>query len=416
MSRNNPFEKFLDIIHKIASELTTCEIVRLALTCKVIFDNLKSYQFHLYGIEAIRFIKKLEDVRKRPHVTEHIGPITLNLVAVLKINPWMPAQNAKITTIPFLANLQDLCLDQSRVPMCNLCDLARLPKLTKLSLSGMKLFSDDVVIKLNNTNLERLYLRDNDICTQSLSKLGTPNLVFLDVSKTGIGGDANQVNAFVEVTKLRDLRINNTQFTNTNFMTCLLYLTKLEAQYTPIKDVSHMATGTNLQMLSFACIPGGISIPVGLGIISALTEIKELVFSYNNNSDFSELSKLRHLEVLDIQSTLVFSLDFLVYLKNLEKLNLSNTDVVSSDEVNSCERLHEINLSSTNITKIVLRLDLLDSLKISNLSLDEVDLCLPKVKYINIGDTDFNRIGDINKINQYASKCFIDYDSESVRY
>ncbi len=148
-------------------------------------------------------------------------------------------------------------------------------------------------------------------------------------------------------TNLTSLNFSSNNITDLSSLSDLTNLTTLSLHFNSISDVSPLSGLTNLTRLNLQ----GNSIS-DVSSLSGLTNLTSLRLQFNSISDVSPLSGLTNLTRLNLQGNSISDVSPLSGLTNLTYLNLSNNRVVDISSLSNLTNLTWLDLSTNDISDV----------------------------------------------------------------
>lgn len=262
-----------------------------------------------------------------------------------------------------LSELNELNITNSNVSSDILKSIAKLPKLSSLTLKNCSIAS--VTPLSDATGLEYLDLSGNAIrnltplapitklkelnlshnAVDDLSVLSPLSLLTkLDVSYNALAG----LDGIMSHTSLSWLNADHNIITQVDGIHALTALTYLSLNANALTDISSVAACANLEELNVA-----ENQLTSISALGQLTKLMYLNFSSNNVSTIPAWSKNCALVSIDGSSNKIKSLAPLSGLKSLNKVHMDyNKDISSVKDLADCPLLVEVNVYGTKVKDI----------------------------------------------------------------
>lgn len=320
----------------------------------------------------------------RPVVTLPANYINTSVGNGTKVSPYLVSEvtNSEKTIVSFadttLYNLMKTKLNGVARYTANDTNLrmeleaSELAKVKSLNLSDTDFADISGLEKF--TSLTELYLNNN-----SVSNL-TPLSSLTNLKKLSVyGTDVYDISPVSNLTNLEELNLSRNDLWDGSFskLSNLTKLKKLDISHNYITGISGISNLTNLEELNlfdnaitdFSQLSGLIKLEIlniaenneasnsisGVNAIGNLTNLKELNFSYNNHANITQyLTNLTKLEVLDLtQNRLTNSnLSDLSGLTNLKELNLNDNDLSDISPLLGLSRLEYLNINNNDYSSL----------------------------------------------------------------
>ena len=244
----------------------------------------------------------------------------------------------------------------------DLSPLSLLNGLEELNLTGNKIKSLSPLSNL--TNLRKLYLSNNDISDPTpLSQLH--KLEELTLSNNEI----SSVYPLRKLTNLKKLHLGNKKIHN-------YFFRSLKSLFYGRPDLIH-----------------------GIGSLSGLKNLEELVLSYNEISDIEPLAELSNLRILDLSSNAIRHLDHLSELTKLEFL-----DATSNFRLQNIEGIS--GLTELKVVKLAYEHDHYDLSPIAQLNkINKLTIeCNNHARFESSSDIDFSFLSELTDLQELVLK------------
>ena len=314
-----------------------------------------------------------------------------------------------------LVNLDFLNLDSNQIS--TLTNVQFNLKLDKLSIRFNMLSN---FIEINSNSLKYLWVSNNrfqeiDLITR------LPNLEYLDLSQNRLITFKEE--SFLNLHKLMFLNLSynkldlKSEFNNISYFKGQSVLELLDLSYNEIQYLDSNVTFQYLRSLKVLNVSNNKLKSIESYIFGHLNQLNELNLVSNNLSFLNENSffNLRNLKLLKLSFNQISTLVFLKFnIENLEILDLEQNKINSIEEndFDFNQRLLLINLNSNLIkiihTKAFERLTLLETLKISNTSINNwfmnSNLSELDFSYLNLTISNIELLSKIKWINLAKSK------------
>jgi Leucine-rich repeat (LRR) protein len=263
-----------------------------------------------------------------------------------------------VVGIDFFADVTDVEIERD-IMQGEIADIARFPKLERLTIFGEGIAKAGLAPLKNTTNLEFLFLIDHsggnpkpprfsDDDTQTLAALSQLEVLHLSGSQVTDEG----LKHLSRLSNLRALHFGPEEVTDQGLrhLGNLPRLTSLDLAESKVTDagLASLANLTNLYKLE---LRNTSVTDTGLAHLRKLTSLQDLDLRNTRVTDegLAELAELTELTSLDLSGTKVATLEHLQGLSQLAVLELSGTRVANLEDVSKLNQLHELNLLSTEI-------------------------------------------------------------------
>ena len=172
-----------------------------------------------------------------------------------------------------------------------------------------------------------------------------------------------------QLTKLKDLILNNTRLHDLEPLQGLSDLQWLDLESCPVTSIKPLA---NLKKLRNLHIRG--TAVLDISSLTELTELTVLILSGTDIKDFSPLLQLHHLEHLFLAETSITDLQVLQPLTKLKSLGLHSTKISDLSPLTDLVNLEWLQLSSTPITQLqaLTKLSKLERLWLNNTAITDL--------------------------------------------
>ncbi|SDQ04792.1 leucine-rich repeat domain-containing protein [Flagellimonas zhangzhouensis] len=250
--------------------------------------------------------------------------------------PWIrklevSRHNEQIANIDAVSNLDSLttlifnALKSSEETPLDLGPLAKLTKLTEINFYATRVTNTEALSGHDQLKNASFYMSD----VNSISFLETtPNIQKL--SLYGFGHTFENYEPIAHLKDLKELNIYMNKQATDEALEVLKGLNKLE--------VVRMSNDKEVTSLDF---------------LENNKNMQEVHANWCDSlTDFSALSKMKNLRVLEISDTAIENLDLLNGLTNLADLDISRTKVADISQLKNCSNLGAINISQTEIEDI----------------------------------------------------------------
>ena len=157
----------------------------------------------------------------------------------------------------------------------------------------------------------------------------------------------NEKISSVDLSKLKELKIQNSSVSNLTGLEYCINLTYLEIRDVPVTDISPLSSLTKLNYL--AVFNTQI---IDISPLSNLTELKNLGFGQSPVEDISALSTLTKLEIADLVANQISDLSPLASLTDLTILCLQYNKVTDISTLSNLTNLIDLRLIQNNIDDI----------------------------------------------------------------
>lgn len=313
-------------------------------------------------IEEVTFV----DAAVEAALRELIGADTQELILtnqLWEITEFTAPENAQsLEDLAYLPNLTRL--EISGLKLDNLAFLSSLLKLESLNLSGSTFPVEDMSILAALPALKSLALADCNLSTiehlenaGSLTELDLSNNTIrnLDILKTMPGLKSlylqhNAVNSLEVLSSLEKLEILNAGFNAISSLKPLAdcsHLTELVADNNSLSDLDGLRGLTQLEVLSVDY--NSIS---DVSVLTANAALKNLSIASNNITDISALGKLASLEILDFSGNHVETLPEWSKDSPLQTIDGSYNALTSLDALSKLQSLTHVYMDYNMITNI----------------------------------------------------------------
>lgn len=301
-------------------------------------------------------------------ITEFSVPADAKSLADLQLMPYLKSltiQDQSLGTLVDLSSLtrlETLDLTGSTFPAEELAVLAKLPNLSKLTLSNCGLstiaaledaekltyldLSNNTVRNMEAlsrmTTLKELYLQHNAVTgLEALSAL--INLEKLNISFNSI----SDLQPLSTCSKLNWLDAGNNALYNINGVEDLSLLSYLSVDYNKLTDISIVEACEEMTNLSIA--NNQIS---DISALSALTKLDILDFSYNSVRELPEWQEGCALRILSGSNNSVASIDNLAELPNISYIYMDYNNITNIDALANCYVLVQVNVYGNDIDTV----------------------------------------------------------------
>ena len=265
-----------------------------------------------------------------------------------------------ITPLSGLTNLTSLDLSVNAIT--DISPLSGLTNLTSLRLHD-NFFSDisplSGLTRLISLSLYGTIIRDSALLSRlsDLSEANIPDANLRAAIKTNLGKASDEPITSFEMAFVSRLEAPNANISDLTGLELATNLTWLHLGYDAtvsfprnsnnISDFSPLSNLTRLRMLDLA--DTGIS---DIALLSNLTGLEQLYLSNNDLSDVSALSNLTSLRFLYLSNNDLSDVSALSNLTSLERLSLSGNDISNIARLSNLTRLRLLNLGSNDLSDV----------------------------------------------------------------
>lgn len=269
----------------------------------------------------------------------------------------------ELSNLANLANITELSITSTSVSQDVLQNIAAMPKLKKLTLSGCSLTSISTLEKatgITTLDLSNNAIRDisslsamKELCELNLQHnaitdgsplSGITTLTKLDLSHNNLSTAA----PFSSLTALNHLNISTNSLVTLGDIGKLENLVYLSLGNNQLDNVSPLATCTALTDLNISS--NKLS---DISSLSKLNKLQQLDFSHNEVAKMPSWSKSCDLISVNGSYNKLSSLDALGGLENLNIVNMDyNEDINSIAPLSKCPVLLEVNVYGTKVTDV----------------------------------------------------------------
>lgn len=262
-------------------------------------------------------------------------------------------------------------------------DLAKLPYLTSLTISGGSLESCGVLTKLQY--LQKLSITDVSLSTDDLQIIAAlPNLT--------------------------DLTLSGCSLSNITYLSAAQGLKTLDLSSNAIRDIDAIGSMLSLEELHLQH-----NALTGLNALGSLSNLKTLDVSYNSLTSIAAISTCVGLEKLDVTENDLANLGALDNLPALTHLYAGYNSLTDVSMLASCASLVELDISNNALTELA-GLGDLAHLSYLNFSYNHVTALpvFPVDCALNIIDGSYNDLSDIEALRDLynLNRVTMDYNEE----
>ncbi len=247
------------------------------------------------------------------------------------------------------------------------------------------------------TNLESLFGYGNQVSDLSpIADLSKLRDLTLDDNRI------NDITPLSDLKKLEHLSLDYNEIADVTPLSALGALRTLRLRFNPITDLSPLWSLTELRSLSVA----RTNVP-GLAWVSGLAPLDYLNVEQNNVTDLSPLSNLPSLKELDLGFNLIVDLAPLSSLPSLKELNLAGNGIVDLASLSSLSQLNTLYVVDNYILDLtpIARLPALTDLSIDlNPVADLTPLQeLSSLESLSLGSNSVTDLGPLSKLRTLTS-------------
>ena len=252
----------------------------------------------------------------------------------------VPAEAASLEDLALLPYVEKLSV--SGMKLDSLSFLSSLTALAELSLSGCRFPADDLSIIASLPKLTRLNMAECGLSTiAALSE--AQNLTHLDLSNNTL----QNLVPLSTMHTLQEIILNHNAVVSLDALSNLTNLETLDIAYNSVSDLSPLASCRSLKQLS----AGNNSITI-LSALNNLPDLNCLQLENNRISDLSLLSDCHSLTELNVSRNAITDISPLASLTNLKDLNFSYNQVEQLPKWDDGNALSNINGSYNALTSI----------------------------------------------------------------
>ena len=222
-------------------------------------------------------------------------------------------------------------------------NISALSELTNLTVLELPCGLQDISPLRSLTNLQYLYLENNQISDFSaLSNL--TNLRSLTLYNNQISDISALSSALSGLTNLKRLNLSINQISDISALSGLVSLEQLQLGSNQISDISALSSLSNLKRLDL--YSNQIS---DISALSGLINLEQLYLNSNQISDINALSGLTKVTFLDLKENQISDISALSGMINLKQLYLSNNQISDISVLSNLTNLTSLNLEENTI-------------------------------------------------------------------
>ncbi|MHC4645166.1 MAG: leucine-rich repeat domain-containing protein [Planctomycetota bacterium] len=309
-------------------------------------------------------------------------------------------------------DLIELRLADNRIQ--DVSPLMGLKNLTDLSLGRNKIADSNLMALAALTNLERLYLDDNQISDMTglaslrkLSRLQIMNNHLTDISPlshlsemTSLWLNGNRIadlSPLAGLTQLEGLSLAGNRISDVGDLAGLKNLAHLDLKGNQLTDLFPLSS---LESLTYLYLDKNQI--TDIGPLSSLTNLTTLELRANRVNDLSGLSNLLKLSSLELRGNQVRDLSALSNLPGLQSLDLSKNPIEDVRPLAGLTNLTRLHIQSAQITDInvLLPLTRLSALRLSGNKISDISVLagFGDLTYLYLGSNQIRDIGPLSKL------------------
>ena len=289
-------------------------------------------------------------------------------------------------------------IDQLSLNNSNIVDLSGLENFTSLNELNI---SNNKIVSLNKisglTNLRKISIYGNQI--KDISSLsGLTNLINLNASNNYI----QDLSVVGNLTHLQHLDLHHNLIRQTSGIENLTELVELDLYDNLIENLSGVVNLPALTVLRLGENKSGAGNIANLNNINTLTNLRELNFAQNKNSEIlNYLSGLHNLEILNLEGNNATDISALSRLTSLKELILYENQIANITPL----------FTLTNLEVLVL-----GNNKISTISgvVTNGQIVWPNIKSLRINENNFNKNSEVEFLCNMSNNRELELDYENI--
>lgn len=289
-------------------------------------------------------------------------------------------------------------IDQLSLNNSNIVDLSGLENFTSLNELNI---SNNKIVSLNKisglTNLRKISIYGNQI--KDISSLsGLTNLINLNASNNYI----QDLSVVGNLTHLQHLDLHHNLIRQTSGIENLTELVELDLYDNLIENLSGVVNLPALTVLRLGENKSGAGNIANLNNINTLTNLRELNFAQNKNSEIlNYLSGLHNLEILNLEGNNVTDISALSRLTSLKELILYENQIANITPLFALNNLEVLVLGNNKISTI--------SGVVTN-----GQIVWPNIKSLRINENNFNKNSEVEFLCNMSNNRELELDYENI--